>query len=117
SHHRGGRLFGQMLTSAGVVLLYLATFASFGYYHLLPQDQAVLFLIGLILETAALAVLYEAPAIAVMAVVGGLLTPVLLHSERDQYVNLFTYLALLNAGVVGLALFRHWPVVGTLALL
>ncbi len=105
-----------MLTAAGVVLLYLATFGAFGYYHLLPQERAGVFLVALIIEAGALAVLYEAPAIAVMAVVGGLLNPILLHSDRDQYPALFTYLALLDAGVVALSLVRRWPAVTTVAL-
>jgi uncharacterized membrane protein len=113
---RGWRLFSQMLTSAGIVLLYLATFAAFGYYHLLPQRPAALFLIALIAESAALAALYEAPAIALMAVIGGLLVPILLHTDRDQYQNLFMYLGVLNAGFVGLAFFRSWCAVGTTAL-
>src|SRR5439155_12283541 len=114
---RGWRAFSQMLTAAGIVLLYLAAFASFGYYHLLPRDHGAVFLIALVAEAAALAVLYEAPAIALMAVIGGLLAPVLLHSDRDQYVNLFLYLTALNAGAVGLSLLRRWPALGTVALL
>lgn len=114
---RGWNVFSQMLTAGGVVLLYLATFATFGFYHLLPREHAVFFLIAIILETAALAILYEAPAIAIMAVIGGLLTPVLLHSDRDQYLSLFIYLAMLNSGVVALSWFRPgWPALSTLAL-
>jgi uncharacterized membrane protein len=100
-----------------VVLLYLATFSAFGYYHLLPQGRAALFLVALVAETAALAVLYEAPAIALMAIIGGLLTPLLLHTDRDQYRSLFTYLVVLDAGVVGLALFRRWRIITPVALL
>src|SRR5207237_1011491 len=70
-HRRGWRVFSQMLTAGGVVLLYLAAYASFGYYHLLPRDRGAIFLVALVAEAFALAVLYEAPAIAVMAVVGG----------------------------------------------
>jgi uncharacterized membrane protein len=116
-HRRGWRAFSQMLTAAGVVLLYLSAFASFGYYHLLPRDHGAVFLIALVAEAAALAVLYEAPAIALMAVIGGLLAPVLLHSDRDQYVSLFIYLTALNAGAVALALLRRWPALSTVALL
>jgi len=105
-HRRGWRLFSQMLTAAGVALLYLATFGAFGYYHLLPNDRAALFLVILIAEAAALAVLYEAPAIALMAIIGGLLNPLLLRTEHDQYRSLFVYLTMLNLGVVGLALFH-----------
>ena len=71
-YRRDWRRFSQMLTAGGVVLLYLTTFGAFGYYHLLPRQPASLFLVALIVEAAALAVLYEAPAIALMAVIGGL---------------------------------------------
>jgi uncharacterized membrane protein len=115
-HARGWRVFSQMFSAGGIVLLYLATFGAFGYYHLLPQQQAGIFLVVLVAETALLAVLYEAPAIALMAVVGGLLTPILLHTDRDQYRALFLYLALVDAGVVFLAALRTWPACGTVAL-
>ena len=36
---RAWRVLGQMCAAAGIVLLYLATFAAFGYYHLLPQGM------------------------------------------------------------------------------
>jgi uncharacterized membrane protein len=116
-HHGGSRLFAQMLSAAGVVLLYLASFAAFGYYHLMPQGQAAPFLVLLVLETAGLAVMYDAPAIALMAVIGGLLNPLLLQTDRDQYRSLFLYLIVLDLGVVGLALFRPWRAVATVALL
>ncbi len=116
-YRRDLRLFSQMLTAAGVVLLYLATFGSFAFYHLLPREQAGFFLVIIVAETAALALLYEAPAIALMAVIGGLLTPLLLHTDHDQYRALFVYLAALDAGVVVLLLFRRWWAIATVALL
>jgi uncharacterized membrane protein len=117
AHRRGRRLTSQMLTAAGVVLLYLSVFSAFGYYHLLSRDRAAVFLVVVVVEAAALAVLYDAPAVAVMAVVGGLLSPILLRSEHDRYVSLFFYLAVLDAGVVGLALFRRWLFLAPIALL
>jgi uncharacterized membrane protein len=116
-HRPGWWVFSQMLTAGGVVLLYLSTYAAFAYYSLIPQTWAGLFLVLLVVEVTALAILYDAPAIALMAIVGGFLTPLLLHSEQDQYRSLFTYLVVLDAGVVGLALFRRWRAIGLLALL
>lgn len=116
-HRMGWRNFAQMLTAAGIVLLYLSMFGAFGFYHLVAQREAGIFLFVLVIEAALLALAYEAPAIALMAVIGGLLTPVLMHSERDQYISLFTYLSVLNVGVVGLLLLRAWPATGTVALL
>ena len=110
---RGWRVFSQILTSGGIVLLYLSTYAAFGYYHLVGQKTAFVFLGILIAEAAALALVYNAPAIAIMALIGGLLTPVLLHSDRDQYRSFFTYLVVLDAGT--LALLKHWRGLSSIA--
>jgi uncharacterized membrane protein len=112
-HQRGWRVFSQILTSGGIVLLYLSTYAAFAYYHLVGQKTAFAFLAILIAEAAALALVYNAPAIAIMALVGGLLTPVLLHSDRDQYRSFFAYLVVLDAGT--LALLKHWRGLSSIA--
>src|SRR6185369_10860457 len=91
-HQLGWRIFSQVLTAGGIVLLYLSTYAAFGYYHLVGQKTAFAFLGILIAEAAALSLVFNAPAIAIMALVGGFLTPVLLHSQRDQYPQFFAYL-------------------------
>ena len=103
---KGWRVFSQILTAGGIVLLYLSTYAAFGYYHLVGQKTAFFFLALLIAEAAAIALIYNAPAIAIMALIGGFLTPVLLHSGRDQYRTFFTYLVALDVGA--LALLKHW---------
>lgn len=112
-HHRGWRVFSQILTAGGVVLLYLSAYAAFGYYHLVPQKAAFIFLVILVAEAAGLALLYNAPAIAIMALIGGFLAPLLLHSDRDQYWSLFGYIAALDLGA--LALLKHWRGLSSLA--
>src|SRR6185503_2140014 len=112
-HQRRWRIFSQILTAGGIVLLYLSTYAAFGYYHLVGQKTAFAFLAILIAEAAAIALVYNAPAIAIMALIGGLLTPVLLHSDRDQYPQFFTYLVVLDAGA--LALLKHWRGLSSIA--
>ena len=101
-----------MLTAGGVVLLYLSTYGAFGFYHLIGQRAAGLMLALIVAESGLLALRYEAPAIALMAVIGGLLTPLLMHADRDQYAALFSYLTVLDAGIVCLLLRRHWPAIG-----
>ena len=105
-HKRGWRVFSQILTAGGIVLLYLSIYAAFGYYQLVGQKTAFVFLVILIAETAVLARTYNAPAIAIMSLVGGFLNPVLLRSEQDQYQSLFAYLVALDLGA--LALLKRW---------
>jgi uncharacterized membrane protein len=112
-HKRGWRVFSQILTAGGIVLLYLSDYAAFGYYHLATQKAAFAYLAILVAESAGLALLYDAPAIAIMALIGGFLAPILLRSDRDQYRSLFGYIAALDIGA--LALLKHWMGLSSIA--
>jgi uncharacterized membrane protein len=112
-HKRRWRIFSQILTAGGVILLYLSVYAAFGYYHLATQKAAFAYLAILVAEAAGLALLYDAPAIAIMALAGGFLAPILLRSDRDQYRSLFGYIAALDIGA--LALLKHWRGLSSLA--
>ncbi|MDA1056005.1 MAG: DUF2339 domain-containing protein [Planctomycetota bacterium] len=116
-HRRSARISSQMLTACGVVVLYLSAYSAFGLYSLLPAEQAGVFLAVIIVLSMVCAVLYDANAIALVAVVGGLATPLLLPSERDLYIPFFAYLAGLNLGVLVVTLSRSWPVISSIALL
>lgn len=103
--------FSGMLTAAGIVIVYLTTYCAFGLYGLLPQTHAGLFLALLVFESMLIAVLYGSTSVALAAVIGGLMVPVLLASDRDTYWSFFTYLAILNASIVVANIYRRWPAV------
>ena len=112
-HRRGWRVFSQILAAGGIMLLYLSAYGAFGFYHLIDQKAAFPFLAVLVAEAAALAYFYNAPAIAMMALVGGFLAPILLRTDRDQYRALFSYLSALDFGAM--ALLKHWHGLSSLA--
>jgi uncharacterized membrane protein len=105
-YNRGWRVFSQILTAGGVMLLYLSAYAAFGYYHLVTQKAAFTYLAILVAEAAGLALLYDAPGIAIMALIGGFLAPILMRSDRDQYGSLFGYIMALDIGA--LVLLKPW---------
>ena len=116
-HGRGWRAFSQMLTAAGVIVVYLATYAAFGFYQLMPPRAASAVLVVIVVESVLLAMAYDSLTVATAALLGGLMTPLLMRSEYDQYRQFFTYLAVLDAGVLLLVMRRAWPALGTVALL
>ena len=107
-HKAGWRTFGQVFTAGGVTLIYLAVYASYGFYDLVPAWAAFAFLVLVVIQTHLLAVAYKAPGIALMGQIGGFLTPVLLSTGRDQYWILFSYIALLDAGAALVCYLRNW---------
>jgi len=114
-HRKGWRYLSQVLTGGGATILYLSVYAAFGYYHLVGQPAAFAFLVIVVAEAHALAVVYNARAIAVMALVGGFLAPILLSTGRDQYTVLFTYIGILDLGMLGIVVAKRWRWVGSLA--
>lgn len=107
-HKAGWRAFGQVFTAGGVTLIYLAIYASYGFYDLLPAWAAFTFLVLVVIQTHLLAVAYKAPGIALMGQIGGFLTPVLLSTGHDQYWILFSYIAMLDAGAALVCYLRNW---------
>jgi len=115
ARRRSYRLLSQGLTGGGMGALYLSIFAASSFYHLLDVGTAFLFM-GLVTATGiSLAVLQDALPIAVLSTLGGILTPVLLSTGEDRAGALFTYLGILNLGVLGAAFYRRWRALDLLA--
>lgn len=100
----------QTLIATGVVSLYTVTFACRSvYYFAFFGPGPTLLLMSLITAAAfLLAVRLEAQVVAVLGLLGGFLTPVLVSSGQDNPLGLFGYIALLDLGLVAVALHRRW---------
>ncbi len=100
--------YGLVMQGAGVGILYLVLFTAAKIYSYLTPLQALVVMVGLVVFTGALALLQEAKSLAVFGIVGGFLAPVLMSSEGGNHLLLFSYYALLNSGILGIAWFKAW---------
>ncbi len=100
----------QTLIATGIVSLYGVTFACNAHYHFPFFGLVPTFLLMTLITATAflLAVRLEARVIAVLGILGGFLTPVLLSTGVDNPAGLFGYLAVLNVGLIAVALHRRW---------
>jgi uncharacterized membrane protein len=98
----------QTLCATGVVILYAASFAGHAYYQLIGGGAAFLLMTLITVTAFAVAVRLKAQVVALLGLVGGFLTPPLLSTGVDNPLGLFGYVALLDAGMVALALERRW---------
>ncbi len=102
--------FGLILQGGGIGILYLTIFAAARLYQLLPLGFTFVLMLALVALSAALAVLQDARALATLGTIGGFLAPVLTSTGSGSHVALFSYYALLNLGIVGIAWFKAWRV-------
>ncbi len=112
---RGQKVFAQGITGLGIAILYLSFFAGFAYYHKLPQSLAFVSMLVVTSAAGALALRYNAVAIAVLGLFGGYATPLLLSTGQDAPWIFFGYLTLLNVGALAIARARGWILLEWLA--
>lgn len=103
------RVPAQGVVAAGIATLYLSAYAAHSFYQLVTRPTAFAFMVLVTATGLALALHHEARAIAILANLGGFLTPVLLSADRDAGIALFTYLAVLDGGMLAAAYWRRWP--------
>ena len=101
-------VWSQAVTGGGIAILYLSVFAAFSLYGLIPAWPALGFSLLVTLAAAGLALRYEARAIAILGILGGFATPLLLADKLPQQVALLAYVLVLDVGVLALATFRNW---------
>lgn len=106
---RGSRPgYALALQGGGVGVLYLTIFAAFRLYGLIPPVAALALLTGVAAFSAALAILQDSRALAVLGASGGFLAPILTSTGGGSHVMLFSYYALLNAGILAIASHKAW---------
>lgn len=100
----------QTLCATGSVVLYAVTFACRSVYHFAFFGQVPTFLLMVLITAAAflLAVRLNALVVAVLGMLGGFLTPILLSTGQDNPLGLFGYIAILDIGLILVALNRRW---------
>lgn len=101
-------VYALSLQGGGIGVLYLTIFAALRLYELLPATLAFLLLVALTVAVGVLAVVQNARSLAVFAVVGGFLAPVLTSTGQGSHVALFSYYLLLNLAILGISWHRAW---------
>jgi uncharacterized membrane protein len=107
---RTKRYFNEGLSGAGLSICYLSLWAGSQYFAVLSPVQSF---VGMALLTGLgvmLALRYDALSLSALSTLGGFLTPALVgsHGSGGSSVPFLTYVALVNAGILGVSLGKRW---------
>lgn len=108
-------VFGQGLMGGGLAVLYFAVFAAANFYHLIEPLPAFV-LMGLVTVLAGgIAVRFNSILVAVLGIIGGYGTPIMLGSGPVDFPALYGYILVLGCGVLGMCYWKNWPLVNYLS--
>ncbi len=111
--------WAQAVTGGGIAILYLAVYAASALYSLIPPGIALALSVLATLSAASLAFRYNAQSVAILGLLGGIATPLLLAGTLPNQwtLPLLYYVLILDLGVLALTVFRNWRWFTLLALL
>jgi uncharacterized membrane protein len=105
---RSRAIYALLLQGAGIGIVYITIFAAFRLADLLPPTLTFALLVMFSAAAVALAILQDSRALAISAVLGGFLAPLLASTNSGNYIGLFSYYTVLNAAVFAIAWYRAW---------
>jgi uncharacterized membrane protein len=100
--------YAQVLQGGAIAVLYLTLFVAFRFYGVLGVGPVFACMVVVAALAAALAVLQDARALAVIGALGGFATPLLVSTGAGNHVALFGYYLVLDLGIAAVAWHKNW---------
>lgn len=100
--------YSDIVSGGGIAVLYLSIFSAYAFYQFIGQGTAMILMLFITALSVTLSVIGGTQQLAVLGVVGGFVTPLLLSTGKNELVSLMSYLVILDLGVLGVAIFKKW---------
>ncbi|EJL72709.1 DUF2339 domain-containing protein [Chryseobacterium populi] len=107
--------FSSIITGGGIAVLYFTTTIAFREYHLFTQNAAFIITCFITLLSILLSYYYKSEVLIIFSLVGGFTAPLMISTGESNYLFLFTYLSVLNMGMLIIALLKNWKSIGWIA--
>jgi uncharacterized membrane protein len=108
------RSFSSVLVGGGMAIFYLTIAIAFHEYKLMPQAIAFAIMVIITVFAVMLSILYDRKELAVLAIIGGFGSPFMVSTGSGNYQVLFTYVLILNIGMIVLSYFKRWNIINVI---
>ena len=100
--------FSAVLLSGAMAIMYFITYAAYDFYGLIPQVPTFGLMVLFTAFTVVAAIHYNMQIIAHIGLVGAYAVPFLLSQGEGKVAVLFSYMSIINAGILVIAYQRYW---------
>ena len=100
--------YSAVLVSGALAIMYLITFAAYSFYGLFEQLPAFGLMLLFTVSGVVAALNYNKVVIAHIGLVGAYAVPFLLSNDSGNTLALFSYMAIINVGILVIAIQRLW---------
>lgn len=109
------KAFSSVMVAGAISIFYFTIAIAFHDYHLFSQTVAFAIMVIITAFSTFVSVNYDRQELAVLSLIGGFAVPFMVSTGAGNYVVLFTYIAILNIGILGIAYYKKWNLVSILS--
>jgi hypothetical protein len=109
------KAFSSVMVAGAISIFYFTIAIAFHDYHLFSQTVAFAIMVVITAFSTFVSVNYDRQELAVLSLIGGFAVPFMVSTGAGNYVVLFTYIAILNIGILGIAYYKKWNLVSILS--
>jgi uncharacterized membrane protein len=109
------KAFSSVLVGGGLAIFYFTIALAYHQFQLFNQTTAFVIMLIVTAFSVLLSLLYDRQELAIISLVGGFVTPFLVSNGSGNYQVLFTYLLILNTGLLVMAYNKAWRLLNALA--
>jgi uncharacterized membrane protein len=107
--------FSSVLVGGAMAVFYYTISIGFHNYGLFSQPVAFGLMVLITGFSVLLSISYDRKELAILALLGAFSTPLMISNGEGNYIVLFSYLAIVNVGMLVLAYFKKWNIVNILS--
>ena len=111
------QIYALILQGGAIAVLYLTIFAAYKLYELVPALLTFVFLVVICSTTILFAILQRAMSLAIIACVGGYVTPILLSDGSGNHIALFSYYLIISTAILVISITQSWRILNLLGFL
>lgn len=113
--HKRFKAFSSVLVGGGIAVFYFTIGIAFHQYHLFNQTAAFIIMLLITAFSVFISIVYDRIELAALSLIGGFATPFMLSTGQGNYMVLFTYVLILDIGMLVLAYLRKWNLINIMS--
>ena len=107
--------FSSVFVAGAIAVFYFTIGVAFHTYHLFGQTAAFIIMVLITVFSCLVSLSYNRKELAVLSLIGGFAVPFMVSTGQGNYVVLFTYILILNIGILALAYYKKWGIINILS--
>ncbi len=107
--------FSSVFVAGAIAIFYFTIGIAFHDYKLFSQPVAFSIMVLITAFATLITVSYNRIELAILTLIGGFAVPFMVSTGEGNYVVLFSYILILNSGILAIAYFKKWNLVNVLA--